>query len=121
MDSNEASTKQSEENHLFFKVIFLVIIIFLWGMSIALLLQYSREKKACVSTVEMLNNVNFDALKANNGVLPDGTKLKVEPSIKYPADVIVYYRSYRVSVENDNGLAKVVAVFDDSGNEVSIP
>lgn len=120
MDSNEASTKQSEENHLFFKVIFLVIIIFLWGMSIALLLQYS-QKKACVSTVEMLNNVNFDALKANNGVLPDGTKLKVEPSIKYPADVIVYYRSYRVSVENDNGLAKVVAVFDDSGNEVSIP
>lgn len=80
-----------------------------------------REKQYdYINAAKFINGIDFDSLK-NEGILSDGTHIKIESPINYPNDKIVYYKDIVVSVENNNGLANVVTAFDNNRNEISMP
>ena len=128
------SIKQSEEYRQIYRyftevklmkhtIILITVFITMVGfaMGVQALRPVTDIEASCIDATNLINNVNFDDLKKNTGSLPNGIKINTEPSIKYPDDIFVYYKDIVLSVENDNGVAKVVMVFDSDGKEINFP
>ena len=102
-------------------IIALIVLNILVYMNTQEIQTQTQIQTSYANAVNLINDTNFDELKEHNGVLLDGTRINTEPSIKYPDDRIVYYKDIALSVENNNGLAKVITAFSKNGKEISMP
>lgn len=106
---------------------FCVLAVFLGFLLVCIALgqqpghEYNFEQRCYIDMKEQIEGLPFECFDNGEYNLSNGQLITINNSFQYPNDKIVHYRNILISIENNNGLAKVVTAFTKDGAEISIP
>lgn len=83
--------------------------------------EYNFNQRCYIDMKEQIEGLPFERFDNGEHNLSNGQLITINDSFQYPNDKIVHYQNILISIENNNGLAKVVTAFTKNGAEIIIP